>query len=242
VLDYIIDNPNPNKKLRLAINSNLGVSDKLINRLIQKVKIIEDKGLVEEFIIFTSVDTYGAQAEYIRNGLNYMQFERNVHKILKNCKRISITVMSTFNALSIPTYTKLIDSIYELKTEYGSSDRYWNSAVFLDTSYLRYPKHQTVKILPMEWSKEILKSARHMDYLGIPKFEHQCIGYSDVEIQKVKRTYDWMISPQDEREQRKHQRDFGVFFKEHDRRRGTDFKKIYPELADFYEYTQTIKL
>ena len=51
-----------------------------------------------------------------------------------------------------------------------------------------------------------------------------------------------MISPQDEREQRKHQRDFGVFFKEHDRRRGTDFKKIYPELADFYEYTQTIKL
>ena len=40
----------------------------------------------------------------------------------------------------------------------------------------------------------------------------------------------------------KQKRDFGVFFKEHDRRRETNFKEVYPELADFYEQTQTIKL
>jgi len=27
------------------------------------------------------------------------------------------------------------------------------------------------------------------------------------------------------------------FFKAHDERRGTDFKKTFPELADFYDYT-----
>ena len=242
VLDYIINEPNPNKKLRLAINSNLGIPDKLVDRLIEKIQAIEEKELVEEFIIFTSVDGYGEQAEYIRNGLNWEQFDKNVNKILSSCKRISITVMSTFNALSVPSYKKLIDYIYELKMKYTSSDRYWNSAVFLDTSYLRYPKHQTVKVLPEEWAIKIKDAASHMDYLGIPKFEHVHVGYSDVEIQKVKRTYDWMLTDRNEEELLKQRRDFGVFFKEHDRRRETNFKEVYPELADFYEQTQTIKL
>ncbi len=242
VLDYIINEPNPNKKLRLAINSNLGIPDKLVDRLIEKIQAIEDRELVEEFIIFTSVDAYGEQAEYIRNGLKWKQFDKNVNKILSSCKRVSITVMSTFNALSVPTYKTLIDYIYDLKMKYTSSDRYWNSAVFLDTSYLRYPKHQTVKILPEKWAVKIKDCARHMDYLGIPKFEHMHVGYSDVEIQKVKRTYDWMLTDRNEEELLKQRRDFGVFFKEHDRRRETDFKQVYPELADFYEYTQTIEL
>jgi sulfatase maturation enzyme AslB (radical SAM superfamily) len=242
VLDYIINEPNPNKKLRLAINSNLGIPDKLVDRLIEKIQAIEEKELVEEFIIFTSVDGYGEQAEYIRNGLNWEQFDKNVNKILSSCKRISITVMSTFNALSVPSYKKLIDYIYALKMKYTSSDRYWNSAVFLDTSYLRYPKHQTVKVLPEEWAIKIKDAASHMDYLGIPKFEHVHVGYSDVEIQKVKRTYDWMLTDRNEEELLKQRRDFGVFFKEHDRRRETNFKEVYPELADFYEHTQTIKL
>ena len=150
--------------------------------------------------------------------------------------------MSTFNALSVPSYKTLIDYIYGLKTKYTSTDRYWNSAVFLDTSYLRYPKHQTVKVLPKEFAHTILESARHMDYLGIPRFEHQHVGYSDVEIQKVKRTYDWMLVEQDEDVLLKNRRDFGVFFKEHDRRRNTDFKTVYPELEEFYEQTQTITL
>ena len=242
VLDYIINEPNPNKKLRLAINSNLGIPDKLVDRLIEKIQAIEEKELVEEFIIFTSVDGYGSQAEYIRNGLNWEQFDKNVNKVLSSCKRVSITVMSTFNALSVPSYKELIDYIYDLKMKYTSSDRYWNSAVFLDTSYLRYPKHQTVKVLPEEWAIKIKDAARHMDYLGIPKFEHVHVGYSDVEIQKVKRTYDWMLTDRNEEELLKQRRDFGVFFKEHDRRRETNFKEVYPELADFYEQTQTIKL
>ena len=35
---------------------------------------------------------------------------------------------------------------------------------------------------------------------------------------------------------------FGKFFKEHDKRRGTDFCKTFPELADFYNDCLEIKL
>jgi len=68
VLDYIIDEPNPNKELSLAINSNLGIPDNLVDNFIEKLKRIEDEERVKETIIFTSVDTWGQQAEYIRNG------------------------------------------------------------------------------------------------------------------------------------------------------------------------------
>ena len=54
--------------------------------------------------------------------------------------------MSTYNALSVPNYHKLIDGVLGLKEDYGTADRYWASAVFLDSSYLRYPQHQSVQI------------------------------------------------------------------------------------------------
>jgi hypothetical protein len=242
VLDYIIEEKNPNKNLQLAINSNLGLDSKLIDKFIDKVKRIEDEGRVREFIIFTSVDTWGAQAEYIRHGLEFNQFWNSVNKILQECPRVNLTFMSTYNALSVPNYEKLINGIYQLKTEYGSSDRYWNSAVFLDTSYLRFPGHQTIQILPEQWADSIFKQAQLTDYLGVPKFDHNHIGYSDVEIQKIKRLYDWMLHDVDKQKREVSRYNFGKFIEEHDIRRGTDFNKIFPELSDFYEYTKTIKL
>ena len=57
-------------------------------------------------------------------------------KILEQCNRTNVTIMSTYNVLSVPNYHKLIKGVYDLKRRFGSSDRYWNSAVFLDSSYL----------------------------------------------------------------------------------------------------------
>jgi len=242
VLDYIIENPNPNRELNLAINSNLGVPDKLIDRFIDKVSRICDENRVNEFVIFTSVDTWGEQAEYIRSGLVFNQFWDNVNKLLTKCPRVNLTFMSTYNAMSVPNYHKLIDGIYQLKREYGSNDRYWNSAVFLDTSYLRYPTHQTVQILPQDFSGNIFKQAQLADYLGVPLFDNKYIGYSDIEIQKLKRTYDWMISAKQDEKLLRNQYNFKKFVDEHDKRRGTDFIKTFPEFEEFYNFCNTITL
>lgn len=242
VLDYIIENKTPNKNLNIAINSNLGVPDKLIDKLIEKVSKICDEGKVKEFIIFTSCDTWGEQAEYIRHGLQFNKFWDNVNKLLTKCSRVNLTFMSTYNALSIPNYHKLIEGVYKLKMEYGSSDRYWASAVFLDTSYLRYPKHQTVQVLPQKWSENIYNQAQLTDFLAVPLFDNKYIGYSDIEIQKVKRTYDWMKSVKQDEILLQNQYNFGKFFSEHDKRRGTNFNKIFPELEEFYEWTKVIKI
>jgi organic radical activating enzyme len=242
VLDYIIEHPDPNKELNLAINSNLGVPDKLVDKFIEKVKRITEEHRVKEFIVFTSCDSWGEQAEYIRNGLEFNRFWDNVNKLMSSCPRVNLTFMSTYNALSVPNYDKLIEGVYQLKKEYGSTDRYWASAAFLDTSYLRYPSHQTVQVLPQDWAINIYQQAQLADFLAVPLFENKYIGYSDIEIQKIKRTYDWMKSVKPDENLLRNQSNFGKFFQAHDDRRGTDFKKVFPEFAEFFEFTKTIKI
>ena len=127
---------------------------------IEKIKRIEDEERASEIVIFTSCDTWGEQADYIRTGMEFNRFWDNVNKILTKCPRVIITFMSTYNALSVFNYNKLIKEVYNLKDVYGSYDRYWNSAVFLDSSYLRYPHHQAVQVLPMDFSKYILDQAK----------------------------------------------------------------------------------
>ena len=242
VLDYILEHPNPNKNLNLAINSNLGVPDKLVDRFIEKVQKICEEDRVKEFVIFTSVDSWGAQAEYIRNGLEFNRFWDNCHKVLEKCPKVILTYMVTYNALSVPNYDKLIRGVYDLKTQYGSDDRYWNSATFLDTSYLRHPKHQTVQVLEPHWADKIYADAQLVDFLGVPLFEKEYIGYSDVEIQKLKRTFDWMKSPIPEKQLETQRRNFGYYFRAHDERRGTDFCATFPELEEFYRKCLEIKI
>ena len=242
VLDYIIEHPFPNKKLKLAINSNLGVPTALVQKLIEKIKKIEDENRVKEIVIFTSCDTWGEHAEYIRTGLEFNKFWDHVNMILTACPRVIITFMSTYNALSVFNYENLIHNIYTLKDTYASNDRYWSSAVFLDSSYLRYPLHQTVQVLPFDYSKYILDQAKLITYYAAPSFSPEHIGYSDVEVQKVKRIYDWMLAPQDSTQQMKNRYNFYQYFSNHDLRRGTDFCKTFPELEEFYNFCKTIKV
>ena len=64
------------------------------------------------------------------------------------------------------------------------------------------------------------------------------------EIQKIKRIWDWKIATWDEKEKqvKEHRYNFGKFFQEHDKRRGTDFCKTFPELESFYRECLEIKL
>jgi uncharacterized protein YndB with AHSA1/START domain len=98
--------------------------------------------------------------------------------------------------------------------------------------------------LPEQWNKNIFQQAQLADFLGVPLFENRFIGYSDIEIQKIKRIWDWKVADWDGKEQqvKEHRYNFGKFFKEHDKRRGTDFCKTFPELADFYNDCLEIKL
>jgi organic radical activating enzyme len=234
VLEYIIAQKNPNKELKFAINSNLGVPDGLIDKLIVKLKKIIEEDRVKEVIIFTSVDAWGEQAEYIRNGLEFNRFWENLNKILYNLPTVTVTIMSTYNMLSPFTYNTLISNVYNLKREHQNLTRYWQHPILLDTSYLRYPEHQSVRLLEDEHKELIRGNAEEALYLGVPVFDNIHMGMTEVETQKIKRIYDWSKSKMDEEELMNLRKDFVIFVDEHDKRRGTNFVKTFPELEEFY--------
>ena len=232
VLDYIIKHPSPNKKLNLSINSNLGVPDNLIDKLIEKLQIITDKELVNEMIIYTSLDGWGAQAEYIRHGLEFNRFWDNVNKILQKVPKVTVVFMTTYNALSVFSFRTFLKNVLDLRIEHKNPYRYWLTTAPVDASYLRYPTHQTVKMLDLEHKELIRKQAEFGVYNSVENYDGDTMGFNDIEVQKIKRIYDWSLS--DDINLNQNRIDFVKFVDEHDIRRGTNFLKTFPEMEDFY--------
>lgn len=234
LLDYIIETPNPNKNLSLAINSNLGVPDKVFDLLVDKMDRIINDELVYEFIIFTSLDTWGKQAEYIRNGLDFNLVWERIDFLLDRYKPLTIDIMSTYNALSVPNYLELIRNVYNLKGIHHNPYRYWGSALLLDSSYLRWPPHQSIKVLNPEWEYEIDQQAKLVDfYEQIRTGLYDGYGFTDIEINKIKRIKDWFNTKDEHSTLKRNRKDFYNFIVEHDKRRNVKFNDVFPELIPF---------
>jgi len=233
VLEYIQKNYKENSNISLAINSNLGVPDKLIDKFITIAEDLCTNNKVRELIIFTSVEGTNKQAEYSRFGLEYTKFWDNIDKILTKLPKVTVNIMATFNAFSPFTYGDLVDRVFECKKKHANGLRYWTSAIQLDTAYLRWPRHLSVKILEPEHKELILGAATKALYYGIKEFTKDNYGFSNVEIQKMKRLYDYAIS-EDDFDVKKYRKDFVRFVDEYDKRRGTDFITTFPQLNKLY--------
>jgi organic radical activating enzyme len=233
VLDAIIEEKNPNRELVLSINTNMMVPDDLIDKFIEKVNIITKEKRVKEFQMFTSVDTWGKDAEYIRNGLIFDKFWDNCNKFLRECSIPSLTFMVTYNALSVFNFDKFIEGVYELKSNYLNEYRICppHSSI-IDISYLRYPTHQTVKVLPRETWSLIRKQVNLMKKLQ--RDDKGVEYFTDMEISKLERIFDWLKSKNDRKQLFKDKKDFGLFFREHDKRRNTNFLETFPLLEKLY--------
>ena len=234
VLEYIQKHWEQNPNLSLAINSNLGVPDALVDRFIEIATDLCENNKVRELIIFTSVEAKGKQAEYVRFGLDYNKFWNNIDKILTKLPKVTINVMATFNALSVFTYSDVIEKTFRMKKKHANDERYWISAIQLDTAYLRHPAHLSVKILEREHKELILECAEKALYYGMTEFVKGAYGFSNTEIQKIKRLYDYAIS-EDTFDVEKNRKDFVKFVDEYDVRRGTNFKLTFPELKSLYD-------
>ena len=68
LFDLLREEPKPH--LELNLNSNLGVKPALVEKLAENVKDLLDNKKVKNFKLFSSMDSWGKRAEYIRTGLH----------------------------------------------------------------------------------------------------------------------------------------------------------------------------
>jgi len=238
VLDYIIENPNPD--LEVSINTNLNPPVEVFDKFLEKIKIIIDEKKVKNFKLFTSAEAYGKQAEYIRHGMNYDEWLSNIHKAFRVIPKIQFTVMSTYNILSVPSYTRFLNDILEVKNMYGKYDNL-RTPMLLDIPYLRFPDHQAIFIIKKDMLNMIYDQVTHMyknlEYSHWSGTANQ--AFFEFEADKLKRIY-YLARDHKETEQTSiSRRNFAIFVDEHDRRRGTNFLETFPELGDFYSFCKT---
>lgn len=228
VLDYVIDHPSP--KLQIAITSNMSVRSELMDRFINKAKLISDNKHIDHLALFASVDSVGEQAEYIRHGLKFDTFSHNVNRYLSEVNANSVSFINTFNAMSVTGLPRFIDMVLELRAKHSHTFQ----RVWFDTPMLRDPKWQSIQLLPKRYQDLMEESIRYMrKYLETR--ETRLKGTKDFEVAKLERVLSWMREEIPNKELKRGRANFFHFFTEHDRRRGTNFTRTFPEMSDFWE-------
>ncbi|MFA6237017.1 MAG: twitch domain-containing radical SAM protein [Bacteriovorax sp.] len=232
VLDYIAENSNPG--LSLAINSNLGIEQRLIDKAVESIQKILNAKHVKEITIFTSLDTWGIQAEYIRYGLNMDLFLRNLNYILDKLPEVKLTFMCTYNLLSIASFRSFLEFILDLKNKYRIADNKFASRIVLDISYLKDPHFMCANIAD-DFLLEKMRSDLDFMKSNSPnrKSDNQ-IGFTDFELNKMQRLVSWAGTSTSPAFKNIQLKDNFVFFSEYDKRRGTDFLKTYPEYESLW--------
>lgn len=220
VLDYIIEQQSP--AMQIAINSNLCVDNKLIDKLITKIIQLSDMGHTVQ--IFTSIESTGNKAEYSRYGMNYNLWCYNLDRILSETS-VTVGIMTTINVLSISDFNNFINLIMEYRVKYNKDFAY--NRIPLSINYLKWPPYLNVSILPAEYklkiSSDILSHCEQwLKYYRKEKFARIYLEEWD----QIKRLCDYVVSSSCDENNKD---DFYKFIDEYDRRRDTNFREVFPE-------------
>lgn len=236
ILEKIEENPNPN--LILAVNTNLNIPDNLVEKFIQYVERVAPK--LKEIQIYTSCEATGRQAEYIRYGMNYVQWYDNLDNFIQRLPANAfIGIMTTINIMSLSTLDVFVEDILSFRKKYYKS--FTNNNVILSINYLRWPPYLHMCLAPNELKEKVAKKLdnlieKHKD----EKKEHfGMLFHDDVDklsmIANLLRTHN--IPETDLLRDRK---DFVSFITEYDKRKNLNFAQTFPELKTIYEEWKTL--
>ena len=147
--------------------------------------------------------------------------------------------MITFNILSVPSFTRLLNKILEWRVKYNGTDQNKWQRIRFDTPYLKEPLQYDMLILPKDEFMPYMK--QHLAFIKDNLDDRDRTKFSELEYEKFRRVVDYMDSTNYTAEKLKEgRRDFFNWFTEYDRRRGTDFIKTFPELENFYYDCRTV--
>jgi len=225
LLDELDRDPKPH--LEININSNLAVKNILVVRLAERVnKLIEEKK-IKKFKLFTSLDTWGKPAEYIRTNLDLNVWEKNFDTWMTKTNQ-PITFMVTFNILSVTTFQSLLEKFLEWRAHYQND----TTRIRFDTPYLKEPIQYDMNILPKHFMSYM---ESHLAFIQSNLDEYDVNKFSKLEYEKFRRVVDYMRTTEYSQDKLEiGRKDFVAWFKEHDRRRGTNFAETFPELENIF--------
>jgi len=232
LFDKLEEDPKPH--IQIEVNSNMGVKHSLVEKLTKTVLRLKAKNCIKSFKLYTSIDTWGPKAEYIRTGLDLELWNQNLDYFLRNTP-FSIIFMITFNIFSVTSFNLLLEKILEWRSKYnGIVDNQvrWQKVQF-DTPHLKEPSIYDMNILPKDEFMPYMY--KHLQFLEDNEQEGDRSKFSILEVEKFRRVVDYMKTTHYEEVKLKQARtDFYHWFTEFDKRRDCNLVETFPELEKFY--------
>lgn len=205
------------RTFELAVNSNLGSSPKVIQRL------IDASHKIEHLEIFTSNEAFGIQAEYIRDGLQFSLWKENVENLMTEGKVRRLHCMMTINSLCLFSISEFLDLCLNWKQKFGRENP------TLNMNMLRFPTFQSPLVLPDHILSDLV--ARFEDWYDrnrqnplLLDFERDQIERSISYLKNVK------TATADAEDKGSLQKDLARYLKEYDRRRKKSYRLAFPEM------------
>jgi hypothetical protein len=231
LFDWFKETDEPNaKKMRLAINSNLMAKPGLLNKFIDATQHID------HFHVYTSCEAFGAQAEYIRDGLDWEIWTAQFERFATEARYEGVHMMMTVNALCLDTICQFLDWTLSMKRKYG------HHVPGISVNILRFPSFQSPLTLPdnlrkmyhdelSEWLDDT-RNKGERDMHGVELLQ----AWEQDQISRLIEYLDVVKTPhRNTAEQYLLDHDFKVFYEQYDSRRGHDFRATFPRLVEWYD-------
>jgi hypothetical protein len=172
------------------------------------------------------MEAVGQQAEYIRDGLNYQDWQANVIKLLD--AGVTVHCMCTINALCLDSLDQHLEQLVVWKKKYGR-DR-----INYTLNILRFPSFQSPLVLSND-----LRSAYQQQLVNL-MIAHKGHSYlHEHEWNHLQRLIDYLdvvkTPHSDAFDMPKLHNDFRKFYQQYDQRRSKNFDTAFPNLKEWYQ-------
>ena len=210
-----------NPHMRIAINSNLGAKQSIIDRFKTKLRGFKN------FHLYTSCEATFEQAGYIRDGMVFGDWHSNLLHMMVEKIPSEIHNMATINALCLESLPEFLEKMVWFK---GASKVY-GPTINYTLNILRFPSFQSPLVLPddlrnkfkLDLVKFLSNNEKYLEQMEINQTQ-RLIDYLDV----VKTPHAGAAA------QEQLQKDFKMFYSQYDKRSGKDFEKTFPIIGEWY--------
>jgi hypothetical protein len=214
-LNFWQEHPNPSLTINLI--TNLMLSHDAFVKKMQKFETLVSTNAIFTVAITASIDGWGPMQQYVRHGIDLDLWQKNFEYLLDK-PWVNLSVHSCLASLTIKCLPELLERINS-----------WNNK----------------RLIPIDYSFDIVigprwkNNAMHPAAIGPGVFEQdfqQIIGLmpENTDYQKTSKKQMMGVSDFINKSQRDHEKiqDLKTYLSELDRRRGTDWKIIFPWLVD----------
>ena len=132
------------ESFNFAVNTNLMIDEERLTKLIN----IKDQ--FRKFDIYTSGEAHGKNANFVRSGLDYDTWKKNLYTLQTSAPSINTHIMMTVSALSVWTIDKFLEDILQLRQETKEQIKGNTIPYHMSVNILRFPSFQSVNLLPQD--------------------------------------------------------------------------------------------